>query len=363
MTGLFELTPRGRGGVSILVLEGPGVLPRLGRVAPDLVASGELAPGVAPRLVRLRVGAEDLDEALVWMRPDGAVELHVHGSPVLVGRLGELLGATGSSRTGSFLGGLALPLGRLEEQAAALLPGAASRAAARLLLDQAEGALRRELEAWLAGSAVERQRIALRLQGARSVARRLLELPRVVLLGPVNAGKSTLFNLLVGRERVVVSGVPGTTRDLIVERALLGAFAVELVDTAGARVATGSQAAVEAEGQHQALVAAAGADLVLWIARGERPPAMGVPVVEFFGRADVPDAVGVPEAAIGLAPLRDPAAAVAAVEAAFHAALDLPRSLPGGASPFDARTHDLVERLIAAPEADSNRARVLAALS
>ena len=286
MTRISELTPRGRGGVSVLLLDGKDALEALARLAPGLEKPGRLLPGGPPRVVRLRAGDEELDEALVWQRMGGGLELHLHGSPVLVARVQGLLEGEASSAV--FLGGLAEPLGQLEERASALLPRAETRAAARLLLDQAEGALRRALERWRAVDAVEQRGLELELRERGRVAQHLLAPPRVVLLGPVNAGKSTLFNLLVGHERVVVSGVPGTTRDVIGERANLGAFAVELVDTAGAREAEGSLATVEAQGQRQALAASADADLVFWISRGERPPPMATPVVEFFGRADEP---------------------------------------------------------------------------
>lgn len=59
------------------------------------------------------------------------------------------------------------------------------------------------------------------------------ELARVVLIGPPNAGKSTLFNRLLGRERMVVTDVPGTTRDAASERISLGGRDVLLFDTAG----------------------------------------------------------------------------------------------------------------------------------
>lgn len=66
-----------------------------------------------------------------------------------------------------------------------------------------------------------------------------VDVPRVVLVGPPNAGKSTLFNRLLGRRRVVVSSLPGTTRDTPAERVRLGGREVLLVDTAGIDPADG----------------------------------------------------------------------------------------------------------------------------
>nr|BAL54264.1 tRNA modification GTPase [uncultured Planctomycetota bacterium] len=59
------------------------------------------------------------------------------------------------------------------------------------------------------------------------------ELPRVVLVGPPNAGKSTLFNALLSAERAIVSPVPGTTRDYLTAVCTHRGISFELVDTAG----------------------------------------------------------------------------------------------------------------------------------
>ena len=55
----------------------------------------------------------------------------------------------------------------------------------------------------------------------------------VVIAGRVNAGKSSLFNALIGQERAIVTDVPGTTRDFLTETIDLDGLAVTLVDTAG----------------------------------------------------------------------------------------------------------------------------------
>lgn len=91
------------------------------------------------------------------------------------------------------------------------------------------------------------------------------DLPRVVLCGRPNAGKSTLFNALLGRERAVVSPIAGTTRDVIEEpcdfsRDVPGASGVLLADLAGLE-APGTK--IDAAAQQRAITAVSSADVVI----------------------------------------------------------------------------------------------------
>lgn len=82
---------------------------------------------------------------------------------------------------------------------------------------------------------------------------------RVSIVGPPNAGKSSLLNALARRPAAIVSDVPGTTRDIITVGLDLGGVAVSVSDTAGLRAATTD--AVEAEGMRRAVAAAREAHL------------------------------------------------------------------------------------------------------
>ncbi len=86
---------------------------------------------------------------------------------------------------------------------------------------------------------------------------------RVVLAGRPNAGKSTLANALAGRERSIVSDVPGTTRDAVETDVEIDGLRVRLVDTAGLRE---TDDAIEAEGTRRARQALESADAVLYLA-------------------------------------------------------------------------------------------------
>jgi tRNA modification GTPase len=84
----------------------------------------------------------------------------------------------------------------------------------------------------------------------------------LVILGRPNAGKSTLLNRLVGSERAIVTPIPGTTRDIVRETIEIGGLPVTIADTAGLRA---SSDIVEGIGIERARVAAAGADIVLYL--------------------------------------------------------------------------------------------------
>ena len=90
---------------------------------------------------------------------------------------------------------------------------------------------------------------------------------RVVIAGRPNAGKSSLMNALLGRNRAIVTDIPGTTRDTLEEGLIIGGVPVRLVDTAGLREAGD---AVEAEGVRRALEAVSEGDVCLYVVDASR---------------------------------------------------------------------------------------------
>jgi tRNA modification GTPase len=85
---------------------------------------------------------------------------------------------------------------------------------------------------------------------------------RLAIVGRPNAGKSSLFNRLVQRERAIVTATPGTTRDTVAERVAIAGIPVELMDTAGLREATDEAERIGIAKSHEAI---AEADLVLLV--------------------------------------------------------------------------------------------------
>lgn len=255
---VIELTAAGVGAVSVLEVRGEGALEALRA----LVGAQDLELGVV-RLVRIRDAGEDLDEALCLVLDAQRVELHLHGSPVLVERVARALGGRAGPQS---------TLESLEEEARRLLQGARSETGARILLDQAEGALTRRLRELEAMEDAEEAQAGLAelVRISEASAHALLP-PRIVLAGSTNAGKSTLFNALVGEERAITSAEAGTTRDWVIAPACMGGIECEVVDTAGEReltVMTGA-GAVEAAGQRAARSLRERSDVVFWLERAD----------------------------------------------------------------------------------------------
>jgi len=93
---------------------------------------------------------------------------------------------------------------------------------------------------------------------------------RIAIIGPPNAGKSSLLNALAKREAAIVSDIPGTTRDVVEVRLVLAGYPVWIADTAGLREAAD---AIEAEGVRRALARAEEADLRIGVVEiGSEPP-------------------------------------------------------------------------------------------
>ena len=333
---------------------GPGavaVLTVTGSDARDGVAA--LAPGFRgrpgrPELVRLRSGGELLDEALGLALAAERIELHLHGSPAVVSAVIGALEAVGVSTVDR-------SPRSLEQRAERAVVHARTEVGALTLLDQARGALREAVDRAVlrspAACGAELGTLARVADGAAAA----LRVPRVVLYGPVNAGKSTLFNLLVGSERAVVSPEPGTTRDAVFEEVWIRGHPVELVDLAGERelpedAVAGGQASVESAGQRLSRELVAGADLVLLVAPDGTAltapaPGRNLRVHTFAGKATAPQTSTADEPRLDAA--CDPIGARERLEAALIHALGIDPSAyrPGQAVPFEAEQLELLDRI------------------
>lgn len=309
------LTPLGQGGIAILHLCGPRAL--------DLLAetfrprSGSFPKPDARRLHYGHVvdGGDVVDEVIIRLIPaapggDPAAEVNCHGGLVAVQRVLECFVRRGAQAVeAETIVGARSP-GRIAAEARRALLDAATPLGVDILLGQLDGALARALcdLPW------ERPRDAAaamrRLLATERLGRALWQPPRVALVGPANAGKSTLFNALAREDRVIVSPTPGTTRDAVAAEVALLGVPLWLTDTAGQRP-PGS--AVEAEAILRGRAAAAEADLVLLVLDGSEP--LPSPLADLLASTPTPVLLVRSKADLASAPWVDAAAGAIAVSA------------------------------------------------
>ncbi|HEB51902.1 MAG TPA: GTP-binding protein [bacterium] len=216
------LTPPGLAGIAVLAVE---ARERAAVAASLHSASGAtVAPVVGGPPVRaaLVLDGEVVDDVLALVRADGELELHVHGAPAVIDVLDRRFGVRVDE-----------PL----DPAEGLLRAAMSVEQLDLALEQRAYDFDRELAALLALPVRQRRDGLVEVLRRSRVARALASPQRVALVGRQNAGKSSLFNRLLFRERALVGAEPGLTRDAIVEATTLAGYPYELIDTAGEGVA------------------------------------------------------------------------------------------------------------------------------
>jgi len=268
-------TPPGAGGIGVVRISGPDAVAIAHRL---LRPSSTLEPRRATftRLVDPDARPElTLDQVVAtWFEAphsytgEDVVEISAHGSPPLIRTLIELIMRAGArlAEPGEFTlrAHLNGRIDLVQAEAVADLIDAVTPFQARAAMDQLEGTLTSAI-ARIDASLFD---LAARLEASldfpdegfhfitreqatnevAAIAEALSALARdgrtgrvvregrsVVIVGRPNAGKSSLFNALVGANRAIVTDVPGTTRDLLTERVDLGGVPVTLVDTAGQR--------------------------------------------------------------------------------------------------------------------------------
>jgi tRNA modification GTPase len=298
---IFALaTPPGKAGLAVMRISGPDAAMALSALSH--------AKAFLPRVASLcKLYAKDetdpFDEALVlWFEGPGSftgedvVELHLHGGRAIVEaasqallRLGIVPAGPGEFTRRAFENN---KLDLVQAEAIADLIDAQTQGQRKQAQRQLEGHLGTLYQGWRDGLSTIRAQIeacidfpeeedvindALNALFPKVDAllgqinthlqdnhrgERVREGFKIALIGPVNAGKSTLLNRLSGEDAAIVSDEPGTTRDVVRVQLDLGGFLVEMADTAGLRETT---QAVELEGIKRTNKAAESADLRLFV--------------------------------------------------------------------------------------------------
>ena len=316
-----------------------GVIRISGPEAGDALAAlaGDLLPARSPRVRTLRdCAGEPLDVALVLWFPGPATatgenlaEIHCHGGRAVVAAIAAALGRLEGLREaepGEFTR-RAFSNGRIdlaEAEGLADLLAAETDLQRKGALLSAGGALSRQIESWreqilgLAASveavidfadeddvaglpasfegeigdlAVEMRRIA-----GQPAAERLRDGIRVVLAGPPNTGKSSLFNALLADDAAIVTAEAGTTRDVLERPIAIGGVPFVLVDTAGIREEGAGM--IEEIGIARARRAVDEGQIVLWLGDPGQAPAGSIQINSKSDLESCPGAEGLKVSAV-----------------------------------------------------------------
>ena len=289
-------------GIGIIRISGSGALAAADCVL--RVKGGDFSSREERRVIyaRVRDGEQEIDEALAFYMKaphsytgEDVVEIQCHGGPFIMKKILDAVFSAGvrAAQPGEFTKRAFLN-GRIDlSQAESVMQliGSESEYARKSAFAQLRGDLKEKIGdirgailercAYLEAALDDPEHISLEgySEGLKqTLESKLAEIENIikksvdgqvlkfgiktVILGPPNAGKSTLLNCLLGRERAIVTDIPGTTRDTIEETLRAGDVVLRLVDTAGLR-----KGADEAEeiGIRRSYEAAANADLILYV--------------------------------------------------------------------------------------------------
>lgn len=297
-------------GIGVIRISGPRAGEALSRMA------NGLPPARSPRLRIVRNGeGEALDQALVmWFAgPNTATgedlaEIHCHGGRAVVAALLAALSSIDGLREaepGEFTR-RAFSNGRIdlaEAEGLADLLSAETELQRRGALLAAGGNLSRQIEGWrdrVLGLAASIEAVIdfadeddvslpasfsreldeligeIRATSQRPATERLRDGIRVVLAGPPNAGKSSLFNALLSDDAAIVTSEAGTTRDVLERPVSIGGVPLVLVDTAGMR--DSGAGAIEEMGIERARKEVANGHIVLWLGAPDDLPAGAIQI-------------------------------------------------------------------------------------
>jgi tRNA modification GTPase len=299
----------GQAAIAVMRLSGPASRAMLAALC------GRVPPPRRASFRRLRdAGGAELDQGVVvWLPGPGSytgedsAELFLHGGRAVLNGVADALVALGArpAEPGEFTRRAFLN-GRMdltEAEAVHDLVAAETEAQRRQALRQLDGALGTIYREWaerlrlllaqqealidfpdedlppevdaqvLAELAALQREVAAHLDDGRR-GERLREGLVFAVTGRPNVGKSSLVNALAERDVAIVSPQPGTTRDALETRVVLGGVPVTLVDTAGLREAADD---IEAEGVRRARARAAAADLVITVIEAQSPASSALP--------------------------------------------------------------------------------------
>jgi len=285
-----QSTPYGYGGIGVVRVTGPSAVKILGRLSG--MSKNKLRT-IKPRKVYKRSILDEnnnpFDDVVVtlYKKPksytgEDVLEISCHGSPYIMKYIIDLCINYGASPAGpgeftkrAFING---KIDLMQAESVANMVSASSHRGVNIALNGLRGSLSKEIGimreelvdilsysehlldvseedlthvdvSYIIDKTEKTQKILENLMKTYNTCRIMTSGAIVVLAGPTNSGKSTLFNSLAGYDRAIVNQAPGTTRDLLEAMVIIEGVPITVVDTAGVRVPADS---VESEGIRRA---------------------------------------------------------------------------------------------------------------
>ncbi|HNS19552.1 MAG TPA: 50S ribosome-binding GTPase [Sedimentisphaerales bacterium] len=301
------MTGRGAGAIATIQLLGDSaetVLRAVFRRAdgrPLELATGQILLG------NVFEGEQVIDQVTVGCEGPNTFAIHCHGNPLIVERIMDVLQRRGVQPVqaerllAQVLTGRG-PQDSIHVEATLALTTVRTVEGARIVANQAAGGLSAVVRRWQADlDSIPLERIAgeaRQILHDSDTAKLILSGCTIVLIGPPNTGKSTLLNALAGREKAIVTEVPGTTRDWVSVEIHIPPLAATVIDTAGLDLSLAASGRIDQAAQHRSVEALRLADLVLLVLdaseSADQLPAfvadllVGRRVVCLFNKADLP---------------------------------------------------------------------------
>ena len=271
-TVVIQLTGSGVGAIAVLLLAGTRALEIAEKVTSGKTAALHIGKTIHTSIVN--AAGEVLDDAMAVQAGNERIELHTHGGTAVVAAVIHAIEQAGAQH---ITPEEAHNLGILDD-VTITLPSAKTLTAAKLIAAKGLIHWAQEWHTWATNKPARGGELWQLHAAAQWLLERshtlnfLLNPPRIAIIGPPNAGKSTLANALLGRQIAITSTTPGTTRDWVDALATFTTtdiqLAVTLIDTAGVRETSDPLELESISRTHQQ---AHNADVIVLLMDGSRP--------------------------------------------------------------------------------------------
>jgi tRNA modification GTPase len=230
-------TAKGTGAIATIAIHGPDASEVLSRIfKPKSKSNISSAPG---QIILGEISDDNslVDEVLIGCEGLDNFTVNCHGNPLIVADITKLLQKYGVETVTTEKFVAQSPLygkNTIAKEAKLATANAKTLEATRIILYQADKGLSSLVNRWLENIDLKNiQTQAKNILQESISAKALLYGAKIILAGPPNSGKSTLFNCLTGKQKAIAAELKGTTRDWVSAECFLGKIFAELIDTAG----------------------------------------------------------------------------------------------------------------------------------